>query len=112
MQQTLDKLLRQYGNPMTLVTGDGEISVRAFLQETRSKSMENTQRQFLPLGEVKRGLFVYIGPAVPAAESGDRVIYQGRTFIMRRTEVILTAGTPVYCWGLCVEKGGDSTWGS
>lgn len=112
MQQTLDKLLRRYGNPMTLITGDSEIPVRAFLQETRSKSMENTQRRYTPLGEINRGLFVYIGPAVPAAESGDRVIYQGRVFVIRRSEVIMTTGKPVYCWGLCVEKGGDGAWGS
>ena len=63
---------------MTLVQGGNETQVRAFLQETRSRSQEYAQREFSPLGEICRGLYVYIGPAEPLAEMGDRIRFGQR----------------------------------
>lgn len=105
-------MLREYAAPMTLLRGDQEIQIRAFLQDTHSKSIYATQREFSPLGEVPKGIYVYIGPVEPAASVGDGLRYQGRLLEMRRTELVMLGQTPIYCWGLCVEKGSDDQWGS
>lgn len=112
MQGMLCKLIQRYGASMILMKNGEESSIRAFLQESRSKSTENTHRQFLPVGELPRGRYVYIGPAVPMAEIGDLLIWQDRVFEVRQAEAIVFADQPIYCWGLCVERGGDSVWGS
>ena len=39
------------------------------------------------------------------------VTVNGKNYWLRRTELILDANGPVYCWGICVEKGGEDTWG-
>ena len=108
MKGTVEKMLRRYGNEMTLVQKSGATKVRAFLQETRSRSQEYAQREFSPLGEICRGLYVYIGPAEPLAEMGDRIRFGDRRFEVRRAEAVKVNDKTLYCWGLCVERGADS----
>ena len=104
-------MLRQYGTPMVLVQGEQQTQIRAFLQETRSKSIHGTQREFIPLGAVPKGIYVYIGPAQPVAEAGDLIQYQNKLLELRRAEPMMVGEAVAYCWGLCVEKGGDDQWG-
>lgn len=108
----IDKMLRQYGTPMTLIQGEQQTQVRAFLQETRSKSIHGTQREFIPLGEVPKGIYVYIGPVEPVAAAGDLIRYRDKLLELRRAESVMVGEAAAYCWGLCVEKGGDGQWGS
>ena len=54
---------------------------------------------------------MYIGPVEPAAEAGDTLSVDGKEYWLRRTELIRDGNGPVYCWGMCVEKGGEDTWG-
>lgn len=110
--QGMKKLIGQYGSPMVLIHDGQEHEIRAFLQETGSRSQENAQREFSPLGEVYKGLYVYIGPVTPEAAEGDTILYRERRFELRRAELITVGAETAYCWGLCVEKGGESTWGS
>lgn len=112
MRGILSKLIRRYGASMTLVKDGEENSIYGFLQESKSKSTENTHRQFLPVGELYRGRYVYLGPAEPMGEMGDLLIWKDRVFEIRQAEAIFFEDLPVYCWGLCVERGGDGTWGS
>ena len=108
MQGTVEKIIRRYGNEMVLVQNGKQTTVRAFLQETRSRSQEYAQREFSPLGEICRGLYVYIGPAEPLAEMGDRIRFGDRRFEVRRAEAVKVNDKTLYCWGLCVERGADS----
>lgn len=108
MKGTVEKMLRWYGNEMTLVQNGKQTVVQAFLQETRSRSQEYAQREFSPLGEICRGLYVYIGPAEPLAEMGDRIRFGNRQFEVRRGEAVKVNNEILYCWGLCVERGADS----
>ena len=107
MKGTVEKMIRRYGNEMVLVQSGRQTAVRAFLQETRSRSQEYAQREFSPLGEICRGLFVYIGPAEPLAEMGDRIRFGDRCFEVRRAEAVKVNDETLYCWGLCVERGAD-----
>ena len=35
----------------------------------------------------------------------------GKDYWLRRAELVRDGNGPVYCWGMCVEKGGEDTWG-
>ena len=107
----VDKILRKYGVPLTLVRGTESWEVSAFFQPVRSKSWETSDSDYSPLGEIPRGRYVYIGPLEPEAAAGDTVILESKAYLIRRSEVIRDGNGPVYCWGLCLEKGGEDDWG-
>ena len=54
---------------------------------------------------------MYIGPAEPLAEVDDEIRINYTFYRVRRSEVIMGFYGPLYCWAMCVEKGGDDTWG-
>ena len=111
MRQMIDKILNHYGSMVTLQQQDNTYSIRVFFQPVRSKSWQYLEGNYSPLGEIPRGQFVYIGPVEPAAAAGDTLTVNDKTYWLRRTDWILDATGPVYCWGICVEKGGEDTWG-
>lgn len=93
---------------MVLIRDGLRYHIRGFMQETRSKSQDNAQREFSPLGEVCLGLYTFIGPVEPLAMAGDRIEYQQRVFEVRRAEAVMMGNKTMYCWGLCVERGAVS----
>ena len=111
MQRMVEKILSAYGTAVTLRHGGTDYELRAFFQPVRSKSWQYLEGNYSPLGEIPRGQYVYIGPVEPAAEAGDALTVGGKDYWLRRTELIRDANSPVYCWGMCVEKGGEDTWG-
>ena len=111
MRQMVEKILETYGTAAVLQQESSSSSIRAFFQPVRSKSWQYLEGNYSPLGEIPRGQYVYIGPVEPAAAAGDTLIINTKAYWLRRTELILDANGPVYCWGMCVEKGGEDTWG-
>ena len=111
MKGMISKILNTYGMALKLCRGEQEYEIRAFFQPVRSKSWSYLDGEYSPLGEIPRGQYVYIGPVDPVAEAGDSLTVGGKGYWLRRTELIYDADGPVYCWGMCVEKGGEDTWG-
>ena len=111
MRKMVDKILKSYGSAVTLSRGEASYEIFAFFQPVRSKSWQYLEGNYSPLGEIPRGQFVYIGPVEPEAEEGDTLTVGGKQYWLRRTELIRDSGGPVYCWGMCVEKGGEDHWG-
>lgn len=111
MRGMVDKILLSYGSAMTLHHDGQDHQIRAFFQPVRSKSWQYLEGNYSPLGEIPRGQYVYIGPVEPGAVAGDSLTLDDKQFWLRRTELIRDGNGPVYCWGLCVEKGGEDTWG-
>lgn len=111
MQGMINKILNQYGSSLTLTKEGTDHRIRAFFQPVRSKSWQYLEGNYSPLGELPRGQYVYIGPLEPFAEPGDTLTVEGKQYWLRRSEQILGPEGPVYCWGLCVEKGGEDKWG-
>lgn len=105
-------MMRRYGTPMTLEAGAYTYSIRAFIQDTQSRAKENVEREFSPLGEISKGMYIYIGPVTPAAEAGDHLVTEDRSFVVLRAENVMVGDRAAYRWGLCREKGGEGTWGS
>lgn len=111
MQQMVGKILETYGSAVTLQREENSFAIRAFFQPVRSKSWQYLEGNYSPLGEIPRGQYVYIGPVEPKAEAGDTLIVDDKSYWLRRTELVRDSNGPVYCWGMCVEKGGEDTWG-
>lgn len=112
MRRAIGTLIQHYGTQMRLVQDGEEKTVRAFLQETRSKGSGSAELSMTPLGRIGKGVYVYMGPVTPAAAVGDTLLYGSQILQVRRAELVMAGDTALYCWGLCVEKGGDGTWGS
>lgn len=112
MQSMIRTLLRQHGVSMKLIhSADGtQTEVKGFFQAAQSKSWQNMTAEATPIGEVSQGQYIYIGPGDVAAAEGDVLQVGERYFVFRRAEPYEYAGSSVYCWGLCVEKGADDAW--
>ena len=110
MQQMIGKILNTYGVSVTRKTEE-PVTYRGFFQPVRSKSWQYLEGTYSPLGEIPRGQYVYIGPVNPIAEAGDQITVGEKQYWLRRCELIYDTSGPVYRWGMCVEKGGEDTWG-
>lgn len=111
MRRTMEKLMRRCGMPLLLGRNGEQVPIWGFLQQTGSRSWQNTEMNFSPLGEIPGGNYLYIGPVVPTGV-GDTLTGDGKSYVLRRVETVMFRDQPAYIWGLCVEKGGEDTWGT
>ncbi len=109
MQRKIGKILDTYGVSITRC-GLG-VTYRGFFQPVRSKSWQYLEGNFSPLGEVPRGQYVYIGPTEQDVGVGETLEVGGRDYMVRRVEPVYYGEEIAYYWGMCVEKGGEDTWG-
>lgn len=105
MKAVVERLLARLGGELILKQAGRETRLRGLIQHSRSKSLQNMRQSFSPVGRVPDGQYVYIGPAQPAVAAGDELVFGGKVYILRRVERVWFRNTPIYCWGLCVEKG-------
>ncbi len=110
MKHTINRLIQTYGSTVTVVREDSSVSVRAFLQLVTSKSWQNMERMIPSGGQIKRGQFLYIGPADVEINDAVRLECGGRVFRVRRADGILFRDEPLFIWGLCVEGGPEDLW--
>lgn len=110
MVQTIDKILKCYGTGLVLKHGQQKESFRGFLQPSRSKSLQNLEKDFSSLGQIPDGMYVLLAPANISAESGDLVLMGENAYELQRVEKMMYGDRVLYIWGLCREKGGEDTW--
>ena len=110
MQQMIGKILNTYGVSVTWKKEES-VTYRGFFQPVRSKSWQYLEGNYSPLGEVPRGQYVYIGPAERSVAFGDTLEVGGKDYMVRRVEPVYYGEEVAYYWGMCVEKGGEDTWG-
>ena len=111
MREMTMRMMERYGTVVELCRGSSRWEVKAFFQSVRSKSWDFSDSDYSPLGEIPRGRHVYIGPAEPATAAGDTIRVAGKAYLVRRSELIRDGEGPLYCWALCLEKGGEDNWG-
>ena len=111
MQEKIGKILQTYGVGMVLKGESGDVTFRGFFQPVRSKSWQYLEGNYSPLGEVPRGQYVYIGPVEPVLQTGNTLAVGQKDYMVRRIEPVYYADEIAYYWGMCVEKGGEDTWG-
>ena len=109
MQRKIGLILETYG--VSITRTEKEVTYRGFFQPVRSKSWQYLEGNFSPLGEVPRGQYVYIGPAEQLLNPGETLEVGSRDYMVRRVEPVYYGEEIAYYWGMCVEKGGEDTWG-
>lgn len=111
MRRLVEKMIHSWGTEVK-INHQGISSVtRAVFVPTTSRSWQNMQHVYSPVGETPRGQYNYIGALEPVAEKGDILEVGGNKYLLRRVEVVQDARGPLYRWGLCVESGGIDAWG-
>ena len=112
MREIIEAIIESYGSTVTAAYGGDSVSFRAFLQLVTSKSWQNMERVFGPLGEIPRGQYLYIGPADRDIAAAEYLRCHGTDYIVRRADPILVGDEALFVWGLCVRKGADDPWSS
>lgn len=112
MHRMVNTILRQYGTTVRITRASGEETVKGFFQPVRAKSWQSLVSEETPLGEVNRRQYIFIGSGELDLEEGDVLTVGEKHYCLRRTEKYFYADQAVYTWGMCVEKGGDGTWGA
>ena len=111
MREMVGKILETYGTAVTLQQSGNALAIRAFFQPVRSKSLQYLEGNYSPLGEVPRGQYVYIGPGSLHLSVGDTLMVGKGSYLVRRLEPVYCGDEIAYYWGMCVENGGEDTWG-
>ena len=106
MDRWMDKLFKRFGQQVALYSKGVRTTVWAVFQSVNSRSWQNMEHGYSPLGRIPRGQYLCILPAGVAAQAGDSLILRGTEYEIRKLENIYLGSRVVYVWGLCVEKGG------
>lgn len=109
MREFLNRIFQHYGTRAILTADGAEKQIRVFFQGTNSKSWQNMEKHYCPLGQIPRGQYLCLLPAGTASE-GNTLQVDGRDYRICRVEDMLLGPDALYQWGLCVEKGGEDTW--
>lgn len=112
MRRMLDTIFNQYGTDLVLSCNGEEKTARGFFRAATSRDKKSTEAVASPLGETVQGQYTYIGSADVAVSEGDTVTVGGKTYRFRRVEPYYYGDQILYYWGLCMEKGGNYSWGS
>lgn len=106
MQRMFDRLFQRYGTQLRI----GKSFVSGFFFSVNSRSWQNMERIFGPLGEIPRGQYICVLPVAASVTAGDVVSVGRKSYTIRRAEDMLAKGQTMYRWCLCVEKGGNDIW--
>ena len=106
----IDKVMNRYGSQIVLQREESRITFRGFLHHTASKDWHNMEKVFSPLGQIPRGQYAVLAPPTMQLQVGDILNCNGKSYALRRVETVLFRDTPIYCWGLCVERGSATKW--
>lgn len=98
----VEKLLKQYGME---IQAAGQ-SVRALFQPVTGKLERLALQDPGPAGLEPRGRYVYIGPLEPELREDMVLTVAGKDYTVRAVRQITGNDGPVYCWAMCVERGG------
>ena len=112
MRKLMDAVFARYGTDALIRSERGKQKVKVFFHSVNSRSWQNMERMFFPLGEIHRGQHICVLPISVQAFAGDTLRIMGKFYKLRRVEEMFVKGSGIYRWGLCVEKGGDDDWGA
>lgn len=112
MRKLMDGFFARYGTEAVITSEESVQKAKVFFHSVNSRSWQNMERMFFPLGEIHRGQYICVLPIEAIARAGDTLTVMGRSYKLRRVEEMFVRGAALYRWGLCVEKGGDDHWGA
>lgn len=100
MRQTLERIMAQYGQTVTLARRDGtKRTLRAFVQPV-TKQREALPIAATPLGAVSEELWVYIGPGDAPLSPGDSVEQGVLSLTAREVKALYWQDEVLYHWAL------------
>ena len=111
MEKLMRGALNRYGVDAVLQTAAGSKEIKVFFHSINTSIWQNVDRQFCHLGEVPRGRYLCVMPYDAEAAVEDTLEVHGKQYLLRRVEQMCSFTGPVYCWGMCVEKGSEDQWG-
>lgn len=111
MESWMQRLFDLYGTDATVQNGNEKTQLRVFFQSVNSRSWQNMERIWGPLGQIPRGQYVCILPSGSAQTDGVLQV-NGMDYRVCRVEDMAFQGKVLYQWAICREKGGKDTWGS
>lgn len=113
MQKVIERMFRIYGQTaLVTLQNSGAVTEKIFLQPINSRSWQDMERVYTPLGSVPKGRSVCILQADTSATTGDTLTVDGRAYRIVKLEPMAMAGKILYYWGLCLQKGGEQGWDS
>jgi len=95
MARRMEAILRRYGQEVVLLDGEGAPrQARAFLQPWPEKG--ETDTAWTELGTADERLWLYLGREM--VEPGDRMDWDGRSFLVRSSRPYYIGETLLYWW--------------
>ena len=107
---TVEKILRRYGQLVTVNRKEDVFAFLGIFQHTGSKDWHNMEKAYSLLGQIPRGQYMILAPVGITLLVGDKLLVGTRRFSIRRVESVSWREKPLYSWGLCVELGEEDTW--
>lgn len=111
MRKMIRWLFARYGTDAIIDNGEKTVEVKAFFQSVNSKSWQNMETIFHPLGYLPRGQYVCMLPAGTAVDAGNTLTVAEKDYVVCRVEDMPTCAAPAYRWALCTGKGSEEIWG-
>lgn len=111
MESWMQRLFQMYAVPVTVQSGSEKKEAKAFFQSVNSRSWQNMEQIYGPLGQIPSGQYICILPA-GSAQSRDILLLNEASYRICRLENMMLQDKVIYQWSLCTQKGGKDTWGS
>lgn len=109
MERLMQRLLRMYGTQVQIIHEGKENTIHVIFYSSNSKSRENMEKRYCPLGQIPDGQYVCILPAGTAAVD-DWLKVDGESYRFCRVEDMRMGQQTLYQWSLLTRKGGDEAW--
>ena len=104
MDKWMGAFIKRFGQQAVLYAAEQPNPVWVVLQAVQSRSWQNMEGAFSPLGQIPRGQYLCILPAGTPGGEGNILRLQGKCYEIRRLEPVYYGTQTAYLWGLCVEK--------
>lgn len=100
MKAAIGRKLRLLGEPAEIVRQEGRVQVMALVTPVSSLSQAARTALVQPDGIYPPGAYEYIGP--PEEDIGDcrYILWAGKRYYVRRSEIYRAGGGDIFCWGL------------
>lgn len=111
MRKLVKRIFRRYGVPVILQRSPENVTLYGFVQHTATSARKYILPEYSPLGELPMGHYYMMLPYTYTIALGDRLMYAGKWYIVRRVERAWFQEEPIYYWCLCEERGAYDQWG-
>ncbi len=105
MRKTIQKVFARYGTDATVYDGVTVTTIKVFFQSVNSKSWQNMEAEYHPLGQLYGGQYVCFLPPDAVVEEGYTLTVGGKNYAVCRVENMPAGFQPVYRWAICTGKG-------